>query len=632
MVLQKMRAGAQGAAAKVLVGLIVFVLAVTGFGAIQFFSGGEPIAATVNGDDITQRVLELETDRRRAAQRNQLGGEVSEELLDALVAPRAVLESLIVGTLIDQLADELGLSISEQTVQQRIRESFAGIEGFNDAAYRSYLAGMGYTPNSFLAEQATREVQRQLTASIGETSFVTRRERSRFAQIVDQRRDIAYLLFDIESFAATVEVDAAEVETHYGEFIDDYMTEETFDFSFVRLLRTPFEADVEVEDAEIELAYQDEIAARPEPKRHAAHILLTVTDTRSAVEATQTLADVRAAIEAGASFEEQARQLSEDTPTAEIGGDLGPVGRDAFPEAFETALWALAPGEMSEPVETEFGVHLIRLIGIEEDEIPTLAERRDDIAGRLRSEEANRRFAEALDEMRELAFEEGDSLAGLAEHFGLAIESVERIARSSREALFADAAVREAAFGDEVLVEGYNSDAVATADAAVVVRLAARHPSVERPLDDVREEIRAKLSRDKARLLVEDAAFDALARYAGGETPAAIADAEGIAWQRSDGVRRGDPTVPGEILARVFEMEAPAPGERDSDIATLADGSRALVLLSNVLLGDYAALSENDRDDLGRNLEQLAANQALASVVRTLRADASISTIDFGEG
>lgn len=628
MVLQKMRAGAQGIFAKVLVGLIVIVLAVTGFGAIQLFSGGEPIAATVNGDDITERELDVETERERAVQRNRLGGEISDELLDRLVDRRAVLESLVVNTLVQQFAHDLDLSVSERTVQGHIRSSFAGVDGFDDAMYRNWLAGFGHTPSSYQTEQAARLLQNQVSTSLGETSFVTERELMRYARVLGQRRDIAYLLFDVDEFATQVEVTEEEIEEHYGNFLDDYMTPEKFDFDYVRLLRAPFEAQVVVDEAMIELAYQDEIAAMPEAGRHAAHILLGVNDERSVEDAIAALLEVRRTIvEEGASFEERAREISEDS--ADQGGDLGIIRREILPEALENALWVLTPGEVSMPVETEFGVHLIKFIGNEDVDVPSLAERAADIETEIRSREADVLFEETRREVDELAFEEGDTLDGLKERFGLEIESLEGATRLSRAGALADLAVHQAAFGDEVLVEGYNSSAVATDDGAVVIRLRQRHPSTERPFDEVREEIRASLALERARRLTEDAAFDALGQLADGATPTELADTTGIAWQRADSMERTNPSVPAEIRATAFEMVAPEQGERVSDVAALADGSRALVVLSNVVLRDYAAMSETDRNTLARSLEQFAASRGLEALVRTLRTDASISTIDF---
>ena len=472
-------------------------------------------------------------------------------------------------------------------------------------------------------------LQTQVSASLGETSFVTQRELRRYASILGQRRDIAYLLFDVDSFAAQVEVTEQEIEEHYGNFLDDYMTEEQFDFDYVRLLRAPFEAEVVVEEAMVESAYQDEIAALPESGRRAAHILLEVNDERSVEDAITVLSEVRQAIvEDGADFEQRARAISEDS--AEQGGDLGVIRKDTLPSpALENALWALAPGEVSAPVETEFGVHLIKFVEMVEADVPSLAERAAAIEADLRSQEADRLFQEVLREVDELAFEDGDTLDGLVERYGLETETLEGATRSSGAGIFADPAVRQAAFDDEVLLEGYNSPAVATADAAVVVRLRQRHPPTERPLDEVREEIRGSLALERARRLAEDAAFDALGKLADGATPTELADSTGIEWQRADGMERTDQSVPAEIRATAFEMVAPEKGERASDVAALGDGSRALVVLSNVVLRDYGAMSDADRNTLARSLEQFVASQGLAALTRTLRADASISAIDF---
>ena len=629
MVLQKMRAGAQGLAAKVVVGLIVFVLAVTGFGAIQFFSGGEPIVATVNGDDITQSRLELETQRQRTQRRSELGGEIPDEILDQFVNRETVLQSLIVSMLVVQLADDLDLSISEQAVQARIREAFGGA-GFDAAAYRNYLANMGHTPTSFQAELADTELRTQLSSSLGETSIVSNRELRHAVRILRQRRDIAYLLFDLASLVADIDVTEAQIENHYGQHLDDYMTEERFDFDYVRLPRSKLESEIEVDDEAVQLAYQDEVATMSEPQRRAAHILLEVGDERSVDDAIAVLDQARNDIVGGASFEELAAELSEDPASSANGGDLGLVGAGVFPPAFEDALSSLEPGSVSAPVQTEFGVHLIKLVDIETMEVPTLEERRDAIVADLRRTEADRRFDEAEREMDEIAFEQGDSLDALTDiHGGLAIERLDGVTRNSRDGILGDAVVHDVAFSDEVVVEGFNSRAVATPDEIVVIRLRERHPSIERPLDEVRDNVREAVARERARGMAEEAAFNALARFADGATPAEIADEAGVAWQRADSVTRDATDVPEAVLTLAFEMTAPPPDERQSDIATLADGSRALVLLSGVTLGDYGTLTEEERNYMARSLEQLKASQDLDAVVRSLRTEASISMIDF---
>lgn len=628
MVLQRMRAGAQGAMAKVLVGVIVFVLAVFGFGAIDLFSASEPVAATVNGQDITQRVLERETSRQREYQRSQLGDEVSDDVIDGLVTPQAMLAALVDRTLLAQAAADLDLAVSAETLQARVAWDRAGAD---PSTYRRWLASLGYTPDTRRAELAAAQMQEQLVAGLRDSAIVTRRELRDATRLQYQRRDIAWLLFDVPTLAAAITVDEADIEAHYGTHIDDYMTDETFSFELLRLSRASLEAGVAVEEEAIAAVYADEVAAL-EPLRHAAHILLKVGEGRSLEEATAELAAVREEILAGASFAERARDISEDAGTAAAGGDLGPSGKGVFTPPFEEALWALEPGELSAPVETEFGVHLIELLAIEAPVVPTLEERRTAIAAELRREALAQRVDQLQRDVDEAAFEEGDSLAGLQEAFEMSAESIAEATRDSRDGALADASVREALFSDEVLLEGFNSRAVATAGQDIVVgRLGSRTPATELPLADVRERIGTTLAEAEARAQAEAAALDALTDLAAGDTPAEVADATGVAWQRADGLMANATGVPPAIVELAFGMAAPSAGERETDVAVLANGSRAVVVLSNVALGDYGALPEADRDAMAEAMQALGGERAYGGLLASLRADASINAIDFDE-
>lgn len=628
MVLQRMRAGAQGAMAKVLVGVIVFVLAVFGFGAIDLFSASEPVAATVNGQDITQRVLERETSRQRDYQRSQFGEEVPDDVIDNLVTPQAMLAALIDRTLLAQAAADLNLAVSPETLQSRVAWDRAGADL---GTYRRWLASLGYTPDTRRTDLAAAEMQEQLVAALRDTAIVTRRELRDAARLRYQRRDIAWLLFDVSTLAEAVAVDEADIESHYGAHIDDYMTEETFGFELVRLSRTSMETGVAVEEEAIAAAYADEVAAL-EPLRHAAHILLKVGEERSLEEATAQLAAVREEILAGASFAERARDISEDAGTAAVGGDLGPSGKGVFTPAFEEALWALEPGELSTPVETEFGAHLIELVGIEAPEVPTLEERRAAIAVDLRREALAQRVDQLQRDIDEAAFEQGDSLAGLQETFAMVAEAIPAATRSSRDGALADASVREALFSDEVLLEEFNSRAVATVGQDIVVgRLGSRTPATERPLAEVRERIRTTLAEAAARTQAEAAALQALTDLAAGDTPAEVAAATGVSWQRADGLMADAADVPPAIVELAFGMPAPPAGERETDIAVLANGSRAVVVLSNVALGDYGALPVVDRDAMAEAMQTLGGERAYSGLLATLRATASINAIGFDE-
>ena len=587
MLMQKLRDGAQGIAAKVVIGLLVFVLAAFGFGTIDLFSVSEPVAATVNGEEVSQGDLEVAIARQRSIIRAQMGESASDEMLDRIVTPDAVLGVLVDETLLAQAAEDLDLAASEELVETRIRSDFAGISDLDETGFRNRLASAGYTPLGYQAEIVELELRSQLSSGFRDTGFVTERELRRAAEVMTQRRDIAWLEFPVSAFEAAVEVEDVDIEAHFEAAIDDYMTEETFDFSYVSLPLANLDGEVEVTDEQIVERFDAEVAAladRP-PRRRGSHILFEVSDERD-VDAARTLAEeARARLVDGADFAELAEELSDDLGSASEGGDLGMADRETFVTPFADALWALEVEELSEPVESQFGVHLIRLMEVEEVVIPTLEERREGIASELRRAAARELFSERLREMDEVAFENPDSLEPLAVEFGLTVESQAGATRSSWDGLLSDAEVRNAAFGDEVVIEGFNSRAVAAAsDNIVVVRLDERHRAEERPLDEVRDDIRATLVAERAEVLARDAAGEALDQFRDGTPTADIAAEHSAEWQRADGAQQREPEVPGQVLETAFALEVPSEG-RASDVAALVGGTHAVVVVSAVNLG-----------------------------------------------
>ena len=270
MLMQKMRDGAQGIAAKVVIALLVFVLAAFGFGTIDLFSVSEPVAATVNGEEVSQGDLEVAIARQRSIIRAQMGESANDEMLDRIVTPDAVLGVLVDETLLAQAADDLDLAVSAELVESRIRSDFAGISDLDETGFRNRLASAGYTPLGYQAEIVELEVRSQLAGGFRDTGFVTERELRRAAEVMTQRRDIAWLEFPVSAFEATVQVEEVDIEAHYETAIDDYMTEETFDFSFVNLPLADLEVEVEVIDEQIVERYEAESAALADKPRVGA--------------------------------------------------------------------------------------------------------------------------------------------------------------------------------------------------------------------------------------------------------------------------------------------------------------------------------------------------------------------------
>ena len=628
--LQRMRDGAQSLGARIMVGIIVVVLTVFGFGAFNLFAVGEPVAAVVDGEEITEAALEAETERRRRNLLAQLGEDADPSLIDTQALRSATLDGLVQRTLLTQFAGDLGIAVSDASLSREITANpeFQVDGAFDEDRFRATLASAGFSPLSYQERVAADERLTQVTGAIADTALVADREVRDAARVLLQRRDIAYLPVSSEPFIAAVELADEEIEARYESELDRYHTPETVDVEYVRLSFAAVMAEQDVTEAELRTAFdeaeRDRLAAGDTARRRGAHILLEVGDERSEEEAVALLNATRAEVEAGADFADKARALSEDAGSAAAGGDLGLAERDAFVEPFADALWELEPGTMSAPVVTEFGVHLITLLEIEAVPAPTFEASRDALAETVKRQRAAEGFDERLRLMDEIAFEESDTLAGISETMGLAIAATAGITRDAGEGPFTDAALRQALFQPDVLVEGYNSPAIRVGEDAVVARVATRHPPAERPLDEVREEIRATMAAERGGEQAAVATLAALAQLREGAEVSEIAAAVGSEWVVREDVSGSADGAPQAILNAAFKLDPPPPGGRSAiDVETPPDGY-ALVAVTRVALGDYAAMTEADRATLRDQLGTLAEDRDLTALIESLRATADI--------
>lgn len=630
MMLQKMRDGAQTLGAKIMVAIIAIVLTVFGFGAFNLFAVGEPVAATVNGEEITVAYLENETERRLRSLVSELGEEVDPSLIDRELLRNTTLDMLINRTLLLQLADDLDLAVSRSELDREVTSmSEFQVDGvFDEGRFRSVLANAGFSPASFLDDRERNVRIDQLTSALTDTAVVTDQEVREASRVLRQRRDIAYLEFATDDFTQGIEVPDAEVEGYYEDNISLFLTEENVDLEYVELSLDALMAEQEVLEEDIVTAFEEEERIRLESgageERRAAHILLQ-TDDRSLEDAVSALLEIRAEIETGASFGDKAREVSEDAVSAQSEGDLGFAGRETFVPAFEEALWDLGVGELSEPVTTQFGVHLITLLEVRQGEPRVLEEQRDRLLESIRRDRAEPVFEENLRVMDEIAFEQPDTLSGIVEALGLEVRVSEGVTREAGEGVFRDRAPREAVFETDVLVEGYNSPAVKLgSDSAVVARVTAHHPAMETALEDVAESIRAALVAQRAGDVASDAADASLGRLLSGEAAADVAAEHSLTWNTHEATTFVDSSVPAAVRETAFKLTPPVGDARSAATTQLLNGGSAVVVVSRVDPGDYGAMSESERVALRGDLAQLASQRTIASVLVSLREEAGL--------
>ena len=380
--LQDIRNNAQGTIAKVIIGLLIVSLSIWGMDAIVGGFSGEPEVATVNGEDITEReflrVVQMESQRRLSRMENP-----DPSMLDEDQIRTDVLDSLIQEQVLIQDANAQGLELNDADIDALITQmpQFQVDGQFNRDRFVATVRNMGMGVGEFREAMRKQYVVNQIRAGIVQSGLVADENAEQLLQIQNQTRSFRVLDIPASSVADAVSVSDADVEAFYEENSGAFQQPERVDAAYITLSLGALAESIEVDDAELQAYYEQQAADLASEERRASHILI-----EEGSDADETMATIQERLAAGESFADLAREYSIDTVSAEDGGDLGYAGRGIYAEPFEEALFALEEGEVSEPVRTSFGVHLIRLEDVRESEVPSLDEMEDQLRRELARE------------------------------------------------------------------------------------------------------------------------------------------------------------------------------------------------------------------------------------------------------
>lgn len=626
--LQQMREHARGIFGWIIIGAIVLVLSIFGFGALNFFVSSEPVVATVGEAEITQsRYLSL-VERQRRQTLAQLGPDADPSLVDEDALRRNVLEGLVQRTLLLEGARSSGMGAPSPALDEIILETPEfQIDGRFDAdRFRLVLASAGLSPAAYRTALGEDLLVNQLAVAVGESGFVTDEELDAIARLSRQERDIAWLSFTAADYVDSIEVDDVEVREYYEANSASYRAPEQLTVQFLRLELDALAAEEEVTEAAIEEAYAAEVVAfEGQEQRRSSHILLAVDEDRDEAAAIALASELRERVLAGEDFAALAEEYSDDPGSASRGGDLGSAVRGTFVPPFEQALFALEEGALSEPVVSQFGVHLIRLEDVSRTDPPSLARLRPSLEQRIRERAARERFDAMRAELETLAYEAPD-LAEPAEALDLEIMTAGPFTRDGGEGDFAVPAIVDAAYSDEVLAAGYNSLVLEPRDdVALVLRVLEHEPERLRGFEEVVDRAREDLVAERATARAERDADAVLERLREGAAVTAVAAEFGREWTRKEAMTREDRETPRPVVDEAFSLARPDEGERAIGRAELAAGGVAVLTVTAVRPGDLAALTEFERTQLEQLLQRRQGATEFDAFRAALRRDLGVT-------
>ena len=583
--LQNIRDNSTGWISKSIIGLIVVLFAFTGFDAILGSTSNSNNAAKVNGEEITLDALAEAKNLQRRQLLQQFGKDFDASLIDDALLSEAALKGLISRKLLVQAADQSGFAFSSALIDQFIllAPEFQVDGKFNADRFDQVIRQMGYTRLQFrhMIEQEMRTGQ--LRAGIAATAFVTEQEAQAFADLERQTRDFATLT--IKPALDKVTVTDEDAKTYYSENASEFLTPEQVVVEYIELDKKAFFDQVTVDDAALQEMYQAEIANLAE-QRHAAHILFEVSGDVTDAQAKEAAQNAIERINAGEDFPAVAKEMSDDIGSAEQGGDLGFAAQGVYDPAFEDALYALEKEQVSVPVRTDYGWHVIKLLDVQAADIPTFASLKDKLSQDLKTQQVEQRFVEAVRDLESAAYESAD-LQQPASELGLEIKVSEPFGREGLEGLFANRQVLQAAFSTEVLEEGANSTAIELDPETTVVLRVKEHKRPE-PIEfaEVSTQIREQLIAQRAIEHARSQGEALLSSLQEGQT--SVEQAQQEAWQVVEAATRGQENIDPEVLQALFKMPKPETGAAKFAGLNLSNGDYVVVRLTGVNAADVS--------------------------------------------
>lgn len=587
MMLDKLREGAQGKVAKVILGLIILSFALAGVG--SYLNGPARTApATVNGNDISAPALENAYRNERARMESQMG-----EAFNQLAANpdymkqfrRGVLDRLIDQALIDDKARSLGLRVSDEQIKQAIvaMPEFAENGKFSNDRYLQLIRRAGMTPEMFRDSLRQDMVRQQLMGAVLGSEFALKGEAEQLDRIYNQTRDLRLIRLAASAYVDGIEVSDAEVEQFYKANSARFMNDETVKVDYLLLDAANLGKNIKVteQDAQDYYDQHQDLFQRPE-RRQVAHILIPFGKDEKAAE--QKAEAVLAKAKAGDDFAALAKADSSDTFSAKKGGELDWFEKGVMDPAFEKAAFALAKaGDLSAVVKSPFGFHIIKLLGVEPAKTKPFVDVMSDTIARLQSEKAKEQFFAEQQKMADSSFENPDSLDLTAEAMGLQVQSTGYFSQADAPAPLNDPKVLSVAFSEQLRDDNTNSDVIELADGkALVLHIMGHQPKAAKPLAEVKEQVITAIKHDKASEVARGKAQGLLDKLKAGENVQADLTALGLKVDTHTGVSRFAQEMDQNLVTQAFRMPHPTDGKPSVELVTEANGDRVVVALDKV--------------------------------------------------
>ena len=606
--------------------LAIIVLPFAFFGIDSYFQKGNSgdVVATVGDYKVSQAEFAMALRERQEMLQRMSGGRVDPAMLDSTELRFSVIDNLVQQRLLMDRALHAGLVITDRQVQDIVGnvEAFRENGKFSYARYEELLKGQGMTPVIF--EQRMRQdlLVDHVTHGYIASAFVSRAEAAMLQRISDQQREISHFALSAERYVPQVKLEADAAKKYYDGHQDEFRVPEQVRIEFVTLSADGLIAQMQPAAAEVRKAY-DENVKRFEVKeaRQASHILITPdagggadAKKKAKAKADELYAQLK---KNPKDFAELAKKYSQDPGSATKGGDLGFFERGAMVKPFDDAVFAMKVGEISAPVESEFGYHIIRLTAVRGGKGKTFEEARPEIETELKKQMAGRKFAELAEAFSNTLFEQSDSLKAAADLIKAVPQKSGWMVRNGGDnTTLGNQKLLQAVFSEDVLKNKRNTEAIEVAPGVLLGgRIIEHKPATIQPFDQISGALVKKLTLQQASQLAAQEGRAKLEALKQGK-------ATEVAWSAPLLAGRGDPKgIPVEVLRQAFKADV---SKLPAYAGTEAPGGGyTLVRISKVQEATESA--KDKQNTIAQTLRQVAGQAELAAYLASLKQKSEVN-------
>jgi len=626
--LQALRNRMHGWPSIIVLGVAVFAMSF--FGMEGYMTAQtETYVAKVGKQEISQQDFQDRLNQLRQQGSEELGDQFDPSVYEQPAMKERVLNAMIDQHLLLQANESLGLRVPDAAVRDAIASipAFQLNGQFDATTYRAVLAGQRKSPAMFEDEVRSSLAVRLLPDALAASTIVTDDEVDQFLKLRLQRRDLRYVMLPRPALTDS-EVTDAQIQAYYKQHQAEFMAPEQVSVRYVEVNAAELKTGVAPSDEELRKRYESEKQRFVQPEqRLVSHILVGVDSNATPAQQKAALDKARkiAAEATPANFAKLAEQDSSDLGSRRQGGDLGWLEKGVTNKAFDDALFALQKGQISQPVLSDEGYHILWLRDVRSGQAKPFEEVRGQLEQEAIANEGERKYNEIAGKLADKSYQNPTSLEPAAQALGLPIRSTGLFTREGGTGLAANPKVVKAAFADDVLVQGNNSSLIDLGNNhSVVIHVEKHVPAAVRPLATVTDTIRKDILDQRVAAAASQRADALLARLRKGESMDALAASAGVAVQSVHEALRVQDGLPESLLEQAFLLPHPKDGKPQFGAVALADGAYVLLALDKVQDGDLSKVAPDQRKMLRQSMIAAYGNVATEGFIDALKAGAKI--------